>query len=119
MKILIADDHRLVTEAVKTKLSEIEEGIEFCVAMSVDELMRTVSDDVDLAVAECDPAILCQALLLRHAPEQDSTDDCSLPRPTPKVLPIHIRLNTTCEAANNCPYYYWNKPEIPIRVDIG
>ena len=49
MKILIADDHRLVTEAVKTKLSEIEEGIEFCVAMSVDELMRTVSDDVDLA----------------------------------------------------------------------
>lgn len=52
MKILIADDHRLVTEAVKTKLSEIEEGIEFCVAMSVDELMRTVSDDVDLAVVD-------------------------------------------------------------------
>lgn len=52
MKILIADDHRLVTEAVKTKLSEIEEGIEFCVAASADELMRTVSDDVDLAVVD-------------------------------------------------------------------
>lgn len=52
MKILIADDHRLVTEAVKTKLSEIEEGIEFCVAMNVDDLMRTVSDDVDLAVVD-------------------------------------------------------------------
>lgn len=52
MKILIADDHRLVTEAVKTKLSEIEEGIEFCVAANADELMRTVSDDVDLAVVD-------------------------------------------------------------------
>jgi DNA-binding NarL/FixJ family response regulator len=52
MKILIADDHRLVTEAVKTKLSEIGEGIEFCIAMSVDELLRTVSDDVDLAVVD-------------------------------------------------------------------
>lgn len=52
MKILIADDHRLVTEAVKTKLSEIEDGIEFCVAASVDELLHTVSDDVDLAVVD-------------------------------------------------------------------
>ena len=52
MKILIADDHRLVIEAVKTKLSEIGEGIEFCVAMSVDDLLRTVSDDVDLAVID-------------------------------------------------------------------
>jgi len=52
MKILIADDHRLVTEAVKTKLSEIEEGIEFCVAANADELMRIVSDDVDLAVVD-------------------------------------------------------------------
>ena len=52
MKILIADDHRLVTEAVKTKLSEIGESIEFCIAMSVDELLRTVSDDVDLAVVD-------------------------------------------------------------------
>jgi DNA-binding NarL/FixJ family response regulator len=52
MKILIADDHRLVIEAVKTKLSEIGEGIEFCIAMSVDDLLRTVSDDVDLAVVD-------------------------------------------------------------------
>ena len=35
MKILIADDHRLVIEAVKAKLSEIEPGIEFVLAMSV------------------------------------------------------------------------------------
>ena len=28
MKILIADDHRLVIEAVKAKLSELEPGIE-------------------------------------------------------------------------------------------
>jgi DNA-binding NarL/FixJ family response regulator len=52
MKILIADDHRLVTEAVKSKLSELEDGIEFCIALSVDELLGMVSDDVDLAVVD-------------------------------------------------------------------
>ncbi|MDM0044981.1 response regulator transcription factor [Variovorax dokdonensis] len=52
MKILIADDHRLVTEAVKSKLSELEDGIEFCVALSVEELLAMVSDDVDLAVID-------------------------------------------------------------------
>ncbi len=52
MKILIADDHRLVTEAVKSKLSELEDGIEFCVAMSVEELLALASDDVDLAVID-------------------------------------------------------------------
>jgi len=52
MKILIADDHRLVTEAVKTKLSEIGDAIEFRIAMSVDELLAAVSDDIDLAVVD-------------------------------------------------------------------
>jgi len=52
MKILIADDHRLVTEAVKSKLSEIEDGIEFLIALSVDELLGMASDDVDLAVVD-------------------------------------------------------------------
>jgi len=52
MKILIADDHRLVTEAVKSKLSEIESGIEFLIALSVEELLGMAGDDVDLAVVD-------------------------------------------------------------------
>jgi len=52
MKILIADDHRLVIEAVKTKLSELAAGIEFCTAMRVDELLACLSDDIDLAVID-------------------------------------------------------------------
>lgn len=52
MKILIADDHRLVIEAVKAKLSEIAPGIEFVLAMSVDELLAGASDDLDLAVID-------------------------------------------------------------------
>jgi DNA-binding NarL/FixJ family response regulator len=52
MKILIADDHRLVIEAVKAKLSEIEPDIEFLLAMSVDELLVGASDDLDLAVID-------------------------------------------------------------------
>lgn len=52
MKILIADDHRLVIEAVKAKLSEIEPEIEFVLAMSVDELLAGASDDLDLAVID-------------------------------------------------------------------
>ena len=50
MKILIADDHRLVIEAVKAKLSELEPGIEFVLAMSVDELLAGANDDLDLAI---------------------------------------------------------------------
>src|SRR5690349_1032067 len=45
MKILIADDHRLVIEAVKAKLSELEPGIEFVLAMSVDELLAGATDE--------------------------------------------------------------------------
>lgn len=52
MKILIADDHRLVIEAVKAKLSELEPGIEFVLAMSVDELLASASDELDLAVID-------------------------------------------------------------------
>ena len=52
MKILIADDHRLVIEADKAKLSELEPDIEFDLAMSVDELLAGASDDVDLAMID-------------------------------------------------------------------
>lgn len=52
MKILIADDHRLVIEAVKAKLSELAPGIEFVLAMSVDELLAGASDDLDLALID-------------------------------------------------------------------
>ncbi|WP_219211566.1 LuxR C-terminal-related transcriptional regulator [Variovorax boronicumulans] len=52
MKMLIADDHWLVIEAVKSKLSEIEPGIVFVQALSVDELLAVVSDDIDLAVID-------------------------------------------------------------------
>ncbi|MEO5736623.1 MAG: response regulator transcription factor [Variovorax sp.] len=52
MKILIADDHRLVIEAVKAKLAEIEPDIEFVLAMSVDELLAGASDELDLAVID-------------------------------------------------------------------
>ncbi|MGJ7614543.1 MULTISPECIES: LuxR C-terminal-related transcriptional regulator [unclassified Variovorax] len=52
MKILIADDHRLVLEAVKAKLSELAPGIEFVLAMSVDELLAGATDDLDLALID-------------------------------------------------------------------
>ena len=52
MKILIADDHRLVIEAVKAKLSELEPGIEFVLAMSVDELLAHATDELDLALID-------------------------------------------------------------------
>ncbi|MFM9926143.1 response regulator transcription factor [Variovorax sp. H27-G14] len=52
MKILIADDHRLVIEAVKAKLSELAPGIEFVLAMSVDELLALATDDLDLALID-------------------------------------------------------------------
>ncbi|VWX55934.1 Two component transcriptional regulator, LuxR family [Burkholderiales bacterium 8X] len=52
MKILIADDHRLVIEAVKSKLSELEPDIEFVLVMSVDELLAKASDEFDLAVID-------------------------------------------------------------------
>ncbi len=38
MRILIADDHRLIVEGIKLKLAELDPAIEFTVAMDVDEL---------------------------------------------------------------------------------
>ncbi|MDA7418787.1 response regulator transcription factor [Xenophilus arseniciresistens] len=52
MKILIADDHRLVIEAVKAKLSELQSDIEFLLAMNVDELFAVAADDLDLALID-------------------------------------------------------------------
>ena len=52
MKILIADDHRLFIEAVKAKLSELQNDIEFVLAMSVDELYASATDDLDLALID-------------------------------------------------------------------
>jgi len=52
MKILIADDHRLVVEAVKTKLSEIARNVEFVLAMSADEMRAFADDTLDLAIVE-------------------------------------------------------------------
>jgi DNA-binding NarL/FixJ family response regulator len=52
MKILIADDHRLVIEAVKAKLSELGPGIEFVLAMSVDDLLAGATDELDLALID-------------------------------------------------------------------
>lgn len=54
MKILIADDHRLVIEAVKAKLSELAADVDFILAMSVDELLALDA----AAVAECDLALI-------------------------------------------------------------
>lgn len=52
MKILVADDHRLIVEAVRTKLSELEPGIDFVLALTVDELFAGASDDLDLAMID-------------------------------------------------------------------
>ena len=54
MRILIADDHRLIVEGVKVKLSELGADIEFAVAMDVDELRRSIQHDPlpDLALID-------------------------------------------------------------------
>ena len=55
MKVLIADDHRLIIEGVKIKLAELDPGIEAVVAMNLDELDRAVAthaDDLDLALVD-------------------------------------------------------------------
>src|SRR3546814_4102886 len=38
MRVLIADDHRLIIEGVKTKLEELDNDVEFVEAMTVAEL---------------------------------------------------------------------------------
>ncbi len=55
MKVLIADDHRLIIEGVKIKLAELDAGIEAVVAMNLDELDRAVAayaDELDLALVD-------------------------------------------------------------------
>lgn len=43
MKALIADDHRLIVEGVKSKLAELDPGVEFAVAMTVAELREQLA----------------------------------------------------------------------------
>ncbi|HWS78437.1 MAG TPA: response regulator transcription factor [Thermomonas sp.] len=55
MKVLIADDHRLIIEGVKLKLAELDPGIEAVVAMNLEELDRAVAAhaaDLDLALVD-------------------------------------------------------------------
>ena len=52
MKILIADDHRLIIDAVADKLSELEPGIEFVAAVNASELLERVSEPLDLALVD-------------------------------------------------------------------
>jgi len=54
MRILIADDHRLIVEGVKSKLAELDTGTSFTVAMDVDELRRALQHDPppDLALID-------------------------------------------------------------------
>ncbi len=55
MKVLIADDHRLIIEGVKIKLAELDPGVEAVVAMNLEELDRAVAehgDTLDLALVD-------------------------------------------------------------------
>ena len=55
MKVLIADDHRLIIEGVKLKLAELDPAVETVVAMNIDELDRmatTHADSLDLALVD-------------------------------------------------------------------
>lgn len=55
MKVLIADDHRLIIEGVKIKLAELDPAVETVVAMNIEELDRAVAehaDELDLALID-------------------------------------------------------------------
>ena len=54
MRILIADDHRLIVEGVKVKLAELGPDTEFSVAMDVGELRHSIQNDPppDLALID-------------------------------------------------------------------
>jgi DNA-binding NarL/FixJ family response regulator len=51
-KILIADGHRFVAEAVKVALFEIVQDVEFVVAVNVSELRRLADDTLRLAIVD-------------------------------------------------------------------
>ena len=58
MKVLIADDHRLIIEGVKIKLAELDPALEAVVAMNLEELDRAVAAHAhELALALVDIAI--------------------------------------------------------------
>lgn len=52
MKILIADDHRLIIDAVADKLSDLEPSVEFVSAVNTSELLERVSQPLDLALID-------------------------------------------------------------------
>lgn len=55
VKVLIADDHRLIIEGVKIKLAELDPGVDAVVAMNLEELDRAVAehaDALDLALVD-------------------------------------------------------------------
>jgi len=54
MRILIADDHRLIVEGVKSKLAELDADASFTVTMDVDELRHSLAHDPapDLALID-------------------------------------------------------------------
>jgi DNA-binding NarL/FixJ family response regulator len=55
VKVLIADDHRLIIEGVKLKLAELDPAVETVVAMNLDELDRMAeahADSLDLALVD-------------------------------------------------------------------
>lgn len=55
MKVLLADDHRLIIEGVKLKLTELDPAVETVVAMSLEELEQAVAEHhatLDLALLD-------------------------------------------------------------------
>ncbi|QIL20899.1 response regulator transcription factor [Thermomonas sp. HDW16] len=55
MKVLIADDHRLIIEGVKIKLAELDPNVDAVVAMNLEELDQAIAahaDELDLALVD-------------------------------------------------------------------
>ena len=53
MRVLIADDHRLIVEGVKLKLAELGSDVEFTIAMDVDSLMQALeAGEPDVALID-------------------------------------------------------------------
>ena len=55
MKVLLADDHRLIIEGVKLKLAELDPAVETVIAMDLQELDAAVeehADSLDLALVD-------------------------------------------------------------------
>jgi DNA-binding NarL/FixJ family response regulator len=52
MKILIADDHALLLEAVQFKLNDLGPGIKFVLASTAKALQEAISEDIDLAIID-------------------------------------------------------------------